>query len=90
MKWYSLPDNQAVGRWLLFTVYAGTFHGVHLLDIPVSSCPGTFLLLQEYEIIYGRDHGFAAGAGALAIVFVQSLIIVGIPSCGGDGTDHGQ
>lgn len=84
MKWYSLPDNQAADRWLLFTVYAaGLSIGVHLLSILTFPALALFYYFKKYENHTWKGILVAAGAGALAIVFVQSLIIVGIPKLWG-------
>ncbi|MCB0566176.1 MAG: DUF2723 domain-containing protein [Phaeodactylibacter sp.] len=84
MKWYSLPDSQSADRWLLFTIYsAGLSIGVHLLSILTFPALGLFYYFKKYEKHNWRGIIAAAGAGAVAIVAIQSLIIVGIPKLWG-------
>jgi hypothetical protein len=80
MKWYTLPDNQTADRWLLFTVYsAGLSIGVHLLSILTLPALALFYYFKKYKEHSYLGMGIAAFAGVLAIVAIQSLIIVGIP-----------
>ena len=80
MKWYTLPDNQTSDRWLLFTVYsAGLSIGVHLLSILTLPALALFYYFKKYKEHTYLGMGIAAFAGVLAIVAIQSLIIVGIP-----------
>ena len=84
MKWYSLPDSQSADRWLLFTIYsAGLSIGVHLLSILTFPALGLFYYFKKYEKHSWWGIVAAAGAGAVAIVAIQSLIIVGIPKLWG-------
>jgi len=80
MKWYTLPENQTTDRWLLFTVYsAGLSIGVHLLSLLTFPALALFYYFKKYKKHDLKGATIAAIAGVLAIVVIQSLIIVGIP-----------
>ncbi len=84
MKWYSLPDSQSADRWLLFTVYAaGLSIGVHLLSILTFPALALFYYYKKYENHNWKGILLAAAAGVAGIVFIQSLVIVGIPKLWG-------
>ncbi len=84
VKWYALPNHPQHDRWLLFAVYAaGLSMGVHLLSILTFPALALFYYFKKY-----RNHTFlgmaaAAGAGVLAVVLIQKVIIVGIPAMWG-------
>ena len=81
IKWYSLPDTAKADRWLLFTVYsAGLSIGVHLLSILTFPALALFYYFKKYKNHTILGMGAAAIAGVVAIVAIQRLIIVGIPS----------
>ncbi|MEL7426831.1 MAG: DUF2723 domain-containing protein, partial [Bacteroidota bacterium] len=81
VRWYVLPDKPESDRWLLFAVYsAGLSIGVHLLSMLTFPALALFYYFKKY-----KEHSFlgmaaAAGAGVAAIVIIQKLIIVGIPT----------
>ncbi|MCB9295749.1 MAG: DUF2723 domain-containing protein [Lewinellaceae bacterium] len=84
MKWYSLPDNQSADRWFLFAIYAaGLSIGVHLLSILTFPALALFYYYKKYENHTWKGTLAAVGAGVLAIVAIQSLVIVGIPKLWG-------
>ena len=81
IKWYILPDTPKSDRWLVFAVYAaGLSTGVHLLSLLTFPALALFYYFKKYE-----NHNIggiiAAGlGGVLALVFVQRIVIVGIPT----------
>ncbi len=80
MKWYRLPDSQTTDRWLLFAAYvAGLSIGVHLLSILTFPALALFYYYKKFENHNWKGILAAAAAGIAAIVFIQSLVIVGIP-----------
>ena len=81
IKWYSLPDTAKADRWLLFTVYsAGLSIGVHLLSILTFPALALFYYFKKYKEHTFIGMGIAAAAGVAAIVAIQNLVIVGIPT----------
>jgi len=81
MKWYILPDEPKSDRWLVFAVYAaGLSTGVHLLSLLTFPALALFYYFKKYD-----NHSIPgillAGLGGVgALVFVQKIIIVGIPT----------
>ncbi len=81
IKWYLLPDTPKSDRWLVFAVYAaGMSTGVHLLSLLTFPALALFYYFKKYE-----NHSIggiiAAGlAGVVALVFVQRVVIVGVPT----------
>jgi hypothetical protein len=82
VRWYCKPDEPEADRWLLFALFAsGLSIGVHLLSI---------LTIPAMAILYyykknPRENSFIGLAvsvvvGVAIIVFIQSFIIVGIPT----------
>lgn len=81
VKWYSLPDNVDSDRWLVFAVYAsGLSIGVHLLSILTFPALALFYYFKKYEKHNLLGMGIAALGGVVAIVLIQRVIIVGIPT----------
>lgn len=81
VKWYSLPDEPESDRWLIFTVYAaGLSIGVHLLSMLTFPALALFYYFKKYEKHNLMGMAIAAGGGVAAIVVIQKLIIVGIPT----------
>ncbi|PHI18648.1 membrane protein [Lewinellaceae bacterium SD302] len=82
IKWYTLPDVPSADRWLMLTIFsAGLAIGVHLLSILTLPAMAIFYYFKKWE---GRTTwlGIVASvlAGVAVIVFIQSVIIVGIPN----------
>lgn len=81
VKWYSLPDAPDSDRWLVFAVYAsGLSIGVHLLSILTFPALALFYYFKKYKKHNILGMGVAAIGGVIAIVLIQKLIIVGIPT----------
>lgn len=81
IKWYVRPNTAEADRWLVFAVYAaGLSTGVHLLSILTFPALALFYYFKKYEKHTFTGMALAAGAGVLAIVVIQSLIITGIPN----------
>ncbi len=81
LKWYSLPDEPKSDKWLVFTCYlAGLSIGVHLLSLLVFPAVGLMYYFKKYKNhnVLGMLLSFVAGAAV--IVFVQKIVIVGIPT----------
>ncbi len=81
IKWYTLPDTAQADRWLLFTVFAASLAiGVHLLSILTLPAMAIFYYYKKWE---GRTSLggilLAVLGGVGVIVFIQTLVIVGIP-----------
>lgn len=80
MKWYTLPDEPQTDRWLVLTIFAaGLSIGVHLLSLLTFPALALLYYFKKY-----KEHNFkgmvaAVGVGALAIVFIQKIIIAGLP-----------
>lgn len=81
IKWYVLPDKPESDRWLIFAVYsAGLSIGVHLLSMLTFPALALFYYYKKYEETSFRGMVAAAAIGVAAIVLIQKLIIVGIPT----------
>lgn len=82
IKWYTLPDTPQADRWLSLTIFsAGLAIGVHLLSILTLPAMAIFYYFKKWE---GKTTWMGIGLSVLAgvgiIVFIQSVIIVGIPN----------
>ncbi len=81
IKWYELPDTKKADRWLLFAVYsAGLSIGVHLLSILTFPALALLYYFKKYKEHTLIGMGLAAAAGVGIIVFIQKIVIVGIPT----------
>ncbi len=81
VRWYVLPDTPRADRWLLFTIFAmGLSVGVHLLSLLTAPAMALFYYFKKYEKTSILGMGVASIAGLVLIVFVQSVVIVGIPN----------
>lgn len=81
MKWYTLPDEPDTDRWLIFTVFsAGLSIGVHLLSLLTFPALALLYYFKKYEVHTFRGIVAAMGLGAVAMVFIQKVIIAGIPA----------
>lgn len=80
IKWYTLPDNAQTDRWLIFAIYSGGLSiGVHLLSILTFPALAMFYYFKKYKNHTLLGMAAAAGVGAAIIVFIQAIIIQGIP-----------
>ena len=79
IKWYHLPDTPSNDRWLVFTVYAAALSiGVHLLSLLTFPALALFYYFKKYKKHTPLGMVVAAGAGVVAIIAIQKLIITGI------------
>jgi hypothetical protein len=81
IKWYTLPDLPSADRWLMLTIFsAGLAVGVHLLSILTLPAMAIFYYFKKWEgrtTIMGTV--LSVLAGVAVILFIQSVIVVGIP-----------
>ncbi len=80
-KWYFLPNDRTHDRWLLASIYFGALSiGVHLLSLLAFPAIGMMYYFKRYEkiTVLGTILSMIAGSGF--IIFIQKVIIVGIPS----------
>ena len=81
IKWYILPDTPKSDRWLVFAVYAaGLSTGVHLLSLLTFPALALFYYFKKYEKHSIGGIILAGIGGIVALVFVQRIVIVGIPT----------
>jgi len=81
MKWYILPDEPKSDRWLVFAVYAAALStGVHLLSLLTFPALALFYYFKKYENHNIVGLGAAVLGGVAALIFVQKIVIVGIPT----------
>jgi len=81
MKWYILPDTPQSDRWLVFAVYAaGLSTGVHLLSLLTFPSLALFYYWKKYENHNVAGVLAALVGGVVALIFVQKVIIVGVPT----------
>ena len=81
LKWYSLPDSPKADRWLILTFYiVGLSLGVHLLSLLMMPALGIMYYNKKYKEHKLTGYLASFAAGALIIMFVQKLVIVGIPT----------
>ena len=81
MRWYSAPDTPKTDKWLVFTAYsAGLSIGVHLLSLLTLPAIGILYYNKKWKnhTLFGYILSFIGGASV--IVFVQKVVIVGIPT----------
>lgn len=80
IKWYTLEDEKADDRWLLFAMYMGGLSiGVHLLSLLTFPALALFYYFKKFANPNWKGVVLAALSGLGIIVFVQSFIIVGLP-----------
>lgn len=80
LKWYDLPDKPDNDKWLVLTAYiAGLSIGVHLLSLLTLPAIGILYYLKKYENHNWLGYILSFIGGAAIIMFVQRVVIVGIP-----------
>ena len=80
VKWYNLKDTPNNDKWVVFAIYAaGLSLGVHLLSLLTFPVLAVLYYFKKYKdtTALGVLASFAAGVALL--VFVQKVIIVGLP-----------
>ncbi|WP_273444600.1 DUF2723 domain-containing protein [Neolewinella agarilytica] len=81
IRWYAKPDTPEADRWLLFALFAsGLSIGVHLLSILTIPAMGIFYYFKKKNDTNLVGLGLSVIAGVAIIIFIQSFIIVGIPT----------
>lgn len=81
VKWYGLPDAPDSDRWLVFAVFsAGLSAGVHLLSLLVFPALALFYYFKKYKNPTFIGMTIASILGLVFIVFIQNVIISGIPT----------
>ena len=81
VKWYGLPKDPDNDRWLVLAIFVGGLSsGVHLLSILTFPALALFYYFKKYEQhnLLGMAGAVAAGLGI--IVFLQKVVISGIPT----------
>ena len=82
VKWYVLPKGTPKeDQWLVFAIYAAALStGVHLLSILTFPALALFYYYKKYEKHTWLGLGAAAGIGVGLIVFIQKIVIAGLPT----------
>ena len=81
IRWYVLPDTPKADKWLVFTAYsAGLSIGVHLLSLLTLPAIGVLYYNKKWKEHSLLGYVLSFVAGAAAIIFIQKVVIVGIPS----------
>jgi hypothetical protein len=81
VRWYAKPDTPEADRWLLFALFAsGLSIGVHLLSILTIPAMAIFYYFKKYDKTNPLGLLLSVVAGVVVIVFIQTFIIVGIPT----------
>jgi len=81
VKWYYLPDEKQSDRYLVFSLFSGGLSiGVHLLSLLSFPAIGLLYYLKKYENKSLLGALLSMGAGVGVIIFIQKLVIVGIPT----------
>ncbi len=81
MRWYELPDKPETDRWIIFAIYsAGLSIGVHLLSLLTFPALALFYYFKKTKEPNFKGVMIAGAAGVAVMVFIQTFIIVGIPT----------
>ena len=81
VRWYTKPDTPEADRWLLFALFAsGLSIGVHLLSILTIPAMAIFYYFKKYDKHNPIGLLLSVVVGVVIIVFIQTFIIVGIPT----------
>lgn len=81
IKWYHLPKEDEHDRWIVLSLFfIGLSIGVHLLSLLAAPALAMFYYYKKYDnkSVTGLILSILGGLGLL--VFVQKLVIVGIPT----------
>ncbi len=80
VKWYTLPDTPKNDKWIFFAVYAaGLSIGVHLLSLLTFPALALLYYFKKYKERNLGGMAIATFAGLAFMVYVQKVVIVGIP-----------
>ena len=81
IKWYTAPDTPQSDRWLIFVIYAaGLSIGVHLLSLLTFPALALFYYFKKSKQLNIWGIFLAAFIGLAALVFMQKVIIAGLPA----------
>jgi len=87
IKWYGLPegsdypDAKYNDRWLVLAIFtAGLSAGVHLLSLLTFPALALFYYFKKYKNVTFLGMVIASIVGLVFIVFIQNVIISGIPT----------
>ena len=81
VKWYCMADTPRADRWLIFALFsAGLSTGVHLLSILTIPAMAIFYYYKKVREPNLLGLVGSVVAGVAVIVFIQTFIIVGIPT----------
>ena len=81
VKWYSLPDSSENDRWLVFSLFSvGLSVGVHLLSLLALPALGLLFYYKKFNNKNLLGALLSMAAGVAYMVFIQKIIVVGIPS----------
>ncbi len=82
IKWYAIPkDDPKADRWIVFAIYSAALSiGVHLLSLLTFPALALFYYFKKYEKHSFLGMAAAAAIGVALIAFIQTIIIIGIPS----------
>jgi len=81
IKWYGLPDEPDTDRWLVLAIFsAGLSAGVHLLSLLTFPALALFYYFKKYKNVNLLGMAIASVIGLVFIVFIQNVIISGIPT----------
>jgi hypothetical protein len=80
VKWYHLPNEKDSDRWLIFSLFlVGLSVGVHLLSILALPAIAILYYYKKFETKSIKGFLLCLLSGLFLIVFIQKIIIVGIP-----------
>ncbi len=81
VKWFTLPEETNTDRWMVFAIYAaGLSIGVHLLSLLTFPALGMLYYYKKYKNISFGGVILSAIGGLVALVLIQKVVIVGIPT----------
>ena len=79
--WYFKPNTRQHDRWLLLSIYFGSLSiGVHLLSLLAFPAIGLMYYFKRYKNQNILGGLLSIIGGAAFIIFIQKIIIVGIPT----------
>ncbi len=81
IKFYFLPEGPLAEKWFVFSlVAAGLSIGVHLLSLLALPMVALLYYFKKYKKVHLKGVLFALLAGVFWLVFVQRIVIAGIPA----------
>lgn len=81
IKFYYLPEGPRADKWFIFSLFAaGLSVGVHLLSLLTLPALALLYYFKKYKNQNLFGAGLAMLAGVAWLIFVQKIVIVGIPT----------